>query len=251
MTIDRPTQTMIPALKSLWHQAFGDSQVFIDHFFSKGFSADRCRCVRVDDTVAAALYWFDCQWQKKKLAYLYAVATDKAFQKRGLCRALMTDTHRHLEKLGYSGCVLVPGSEDLFAFYEKLGYNTFCSVQQVCLTPEAPVPIRQLDGREYARLRLAYLPENAVIQQGDTFAFLETFARFYQADTCIFCVSPDRDTANFQEFLGDAACLPGIIGALNAKKGIVRLPGTQTPFAMYHPLTNNPATPGYFSIPLD
>ena len=251
MIIDRPTKETIPVLKRLWLQAFGDSQAFMDSFFSKAFSFDCCRCLWVEDTLAAALYWFDCQWKGKKLAYLYAVATDKAFQSRGLCRALMADTHSHLENLGYHGCVLVPASEKLFAFYEKLGYRTFCSVEKICLAPEAPVAIRQLNWVEYSRLRPAYLPQDTVVQGGDTFAFLETFARFYQGDDCIFCVSLDEEIAYFQEFLGDTACLPGITGALKAKKGFARIPGDNTPFAMYHSLTNDSAVPGYFGIPLD
>ena len=251
MIIDSPTRETIPALKNLWQQAFEDPQPFIDNFFSQGFSCQRCRCVWVDDTLAAALYWFDCQWQNKKLAYLYAVATDRAFQRRGLCRALMADTHAHLKRLGYAGCVLVPASETLFGFYEKLDYRTFCFVNKVRVAPESPVAIRQLDRKEYARLRPAYLPENAVVQNGDTLAFLEVYASFYQTDNSIFCVSLDERTAYFQEFLGNDTCLPGIIGALGAEKGLTRLPGTQTPFAMYHSLTNDPATPGYFGIPLD
>ncbi len=251
MIIDRPTRETIPALKALWLQAFDDPRVFIDSFFSKGFSYRRCRCVWVDDTLAAALYWFDCQWQDKKLAYLYAVATDRAFRKRGMCRALIADTHNHLESLGYTGCVLVPGSQELFAFYEKLDYRTFCFVKKVCPTPDTPVVARPLDREEYAWLRLAYLPENSVVQDGDTLAFLQTFAQFYQGDNCIFCVSLDGDVAYFQEFLGDTACLPGIIGALKAKKGFVRLPGDDIPFAMYHSLTEDTATPTWFGIPLD
>ena len=71
---------------ALWQQAFGDSRVFIDGFFRTGYSPDRCRFLERDGRLAAILYWFDCQWAGKKVAYIYSVATDKDFRGQGLCR---------------------------------------------------------------------------------------------------------------------------------------------------------------------
>ena len=102
MTIKQPAVDHIPALRLLWKEAFGDSDAFLDGFFRTGFDAARCRCT---EDVAAALYWFDCTWKGKKLAYVYAVATAEASRCRGLCRMLMEDTHRHLETLGYAGAI--------------------------------------------------------------------------------------------------------------------------------------------------
>ena len=87
----------------------------------------------MEGEIAAALYWFDCdlphwasptEFSVRKLAYLYAVATAKAHQGQGLCRALMENTHEHLRQLGYDGCILSPQSEGLFTMYGKLGYTT-------------------------------------------------------------------------------------------------------------------------------
>ena len=89
MTIDQPSDTQ--ALRRLWKQAFGDSDAFLDSFFSVGYSCDRCRQLSLDSQLAAALYWFDCSFSGKPVAYVYAVATDAAFQGQGLCRALMAE----------------------------------------------------------------------------------------------------------------------------------------------------------------
>ena len=80
MIIDYPAENAIPQLRGLWKEAFGDEDAFLDAFFATGFSPDRCRCVTVDGQLAAALYWFDCSWEEKPLAYLYAVATGKAYR---------------------------------------------------------------------------------------------------------------------------------------------------------------------------
>ena len=123
MNIDQPQTRDLPGLRQLWQEAFGDGDAFLDAFFQTGFAPSRCRCLYFSGDLAAALYWFDCTWENKKVAYLYAVATKKAYRGRGLCTALMEDTHRHLQDLGYHGAALVPGNEKLFTLYEKMGYH--------------------------------------------------------------------------------------------------------------------------------
>ena len=114
MTIDMPRPGQIAGLRELWKEAFGDSDAFLDGFFATGFSPTRCRVLDWNGRCAAALYWFDCSIEGKKLAYIYAVATLEDFRGKGFCRQLMEKTHRDLQASGYAGCVLVPGSRALF-----------------------------------------------------------------------------------------------------------------------------------------
>ena len=123
MTINAPAPEQIPQLRRLWQQAFGDTDEFLEDFFCVAFSEERCATTEEDGKIAAMLYWFDCAWEGKKVAYIYAVATDEAYRNRGLCRALMESTHEKLQSLGYAGAVLVPGSLSLFSLYKKLGYT--------------------------------------------------------------------------------------------------------------------------------
>ncbi len=242
----------IPALKQLWKQAFGDPEAFIDGFFHTGFRPDRCQCIYREDQLAAALYWFDCLWQGKKLAYVYAVATGEAFRGQGICRKLMADTHAHLKKHGYAGAVLVPGSTALFSMYEKMGYRGFCPMEKkTVLAAGETVQLRPVNPDAYGQLRQAYLPEDAVVHQGEILRFAAGFADFYTDGECLFCGTGEEGSFYFQEFLGDREKIPGILKALGVKKGTVRLPGGQTPFAMYYKLTDEPGMPAYFGIPLD
>ena len=133
MKIDYPAEEQLPQLKELWKEAFGDSDGFISGFFDNAFAADRCRCVTEQDRLAAALYWFDCRYQDRPLAYVYAVATAKAFRGQGICRALMENTAKHLQNLGYAGVLLVP-ARGLFEMYGKMGYETCCSVSEISCT---------------------------------------------------------------------------------------------------------------------
>ena len=125
MRIDYPLESQIGDLRSLWKEAFGDTDQFLNSFHDTAFSPDRCRCITIDEQVAAALYWFDCRFDDRPLAYIYAVATAKAFRKQGLCRMLMDNTRQLLSELGYSGIVLVPEMH-LIPMYESMGYRV-CS----------------------------------------------------------------------------------------------------------------------------
>lgn len=240
---------MITELKRLWKQAFGDPDTFIDLFFRHGYSPERCAYLSSEGRVTAALYWFDCSLAEKKWAYLYAIATDEAYRNQGLCRRLMTQTHEHLRRSGYAGTILVPGSKELFSFYEKLGYRTCCHVAETVCAAGVPAQLRSVEQAEYAALRKALLPEGGVVQEGETLDFLSSYSRFYAGDGFVLAASMDGKTAIVHELLG-CADGPGITAALGAEAARIRSPGSGRPFAMYYPLTDAPA-PSYFGLALD
>lgn len=251
MIIDSPKIYHIPALRSVWKQAFGDDDPFLDKFFSLGFSPDCCRCVFEEDRPVSVLYWFDVTWEDKRLAYLYAVATDKAYQGQGLCRRLMSDTHSHLLTLGYRGVVLVPGSESLFAFYSKMSYLPCSPVRRFSCEAGESVPMQKISGGEYARLRKNYLPDGSILQEGALLAFLGSFSDFYAGENFLLCGTGDGGVFHAQEFLGDSSTAPGILSALGLKSGDFRTPGHGDPLAMFYPLSSGKKLPTYLGIPLD
>lgn len=251
MTINAPRREDLPALRRIWQEAFGDDDTFLDRFFTTGYSPRRCRALYLQDRPAAVLYWFDCFLGEAKFAYLYAVATDEAFRGRGLCRALIADTHRHLQDAGYRGAALVPGEVSLFSFYEKLGYRPFCPMTRVTVSAgETPVRLNALTAEAFSQQRQTFLIPGALVQTGDTVAFLSSFSRFYSCGQALMCVSKEGDTAHFQEYLGDPAQLPGVIAALGVSAASVCLPGKDNR-AMYYPFSPDCPAPTYLGIALD
>lgn len=250
MNIDYPSPEQLDGLKQLWQEAFGDDDAFLEHFYTYGFAPDRCRCLSVDGQIAAALYWFDCSYQGKPLAYLYGVATAKNHRGKGLCRILTENTHNHLKYLGYAGEILVPAEGNLFQMYEKMGYSLCASVSEfTCQAGETPVALRQVDAEEYCRLRRKIMPENGVLQEGDNLNFLQTLADFYAGEDFLATVYRGEPCI-VPELLGNAGAAPGILAALHKSKGRFRTPGDQRPFAMYHALSDLPA-PDYFGLAFD
>ena len=248
MNIDFPKVSQYPALKSLWAEAFGDEEPFIDLFFTTGFSPKRCRCVTENGQLAAALYWFDCEAYGGRLAYLYAVATAKAHQGKGICRALIENTHALLKEQGYRGAILVPSEPGLFGMYAKMGYRTINCMKTFSCTPAGICDIRPAAPEEYTAARNALLPPGGVRQELGL-SYLAGYAELYTGTGFALAGVRKADSFIAMELLGDKNAAPAILGALGLSKGTFRIPGSN-PFAMYHPLTAAPA-PTYFGLAFD
>ena len=54
-------------MRSLWQEAFGDEDDYLDIFYSTAFSPDRCLCLSKEGKMQAALYWFDCELRGEKI----------------------------------------------------------------------------------------------------------------------------------------------------------------------------------------
>ena len=251
MIIKQPGVEEISQLRQLWKEAFGDTDAFLDIFFSAAFAPERCRCVLADGTVAAALYWFSCQSDGQPLAYLYAVATSQKFRGQGLCRQLMADTHTHLESLGYAGAILVPGDPGLREMYHAMGYRDMTANKKFsCLAGEA-VHLDEIGAEQYAALRRELLHANSVVQEGENLRFLEGIARFYRGEECLLCAVKDGDKLTVPEILGNAAAAPGIVAALGCEHGTFTAPGEDEPFAMGIAFSPDFQKPRYFAFAFD
>lgn len=218
-------------LKLLWKKAFGDEDSFIDTFFASGYASECCRVGMQNGRPAGMLFWFDCQLEGKKLAYIYGVATDPDVQGQGVATGLMENTHSLLRSRGYCGAVLVPGSEQLFRFYEKRGYRVVSFVTEGQVTACGSTEMSAIDAETYMYLREEMSDRSCIRQIGRNQLFLAELADCYRGDGFLAAMSkhePDR----CMEYLGDAARLPGVAGGLNLETMSYRMPGQGRPFAM-------------------
>lgn len=247
-----PHSDLIPGLRALWKEAFGDTDAFLDLFFSTAYAPTRCRCILSEDRPVAALYWLDLWPDGKKFAYIYAVATAKKSRGQGLCRVLMEATAGDLKATGYSGALLVPQDEGLRVMYGRMGYLPAGSIDEFfCAAAEAPAPLEKITSEEYAALRPALLPPNSPAPDSTGFAFLGALTRFYRGDGFLAIVSRETEHLRILEFLGDRAQLPGLIAALGTTEATIRTPGTGSAFAMYRPLVSDCPKPEYYPFAFD
>ncbi len=250
MNIEMPGK--IQPLRQLWKEAFGDSDSFLDAFFSTAFAPQRCRWAVEGEKLLGALYWFDVWVQGQKYAYLYAVATAADSRGKGVCHGLMGQTHSQLQALGYSGCILVPGSEALFRFYGGMGYSLCSTVTEAEYTSGTePVAVKELSAVQYGALRRQLLPVGGVLQEEENLQFLQTQCRLYGAADFLLACSVEDGRLTAAEYLGDSGYCPGILRSLGCTEGTFRMPGEDRPFAMYLPFEKTGAKPSYFGLAFD
>lgn len=205
MIINHPETKNIPGLTALWMQAFGDTEAFIEKFFSSGYSSHRCMVALEETTVVAALYWFDCIWEEKKIAYLYAIATDENHRGKGICNALMKHTHKHLQEQGYAGALLMPAEESLESFYGKMGYGRI-TPPAFSDTPQHKTALWEaITPEEYLTLRQQYLPKGGVQHTLPALRYLSHFAKFYRFPGGICCGDPALPMEYLPGYPGDPA----------------------------------------------
>ncbi len=244
----------VPALRELWQEAFGDSHAFLDTFFSVAWSARRCRVAVEKGQVVGALYWFPCSCRGQSLAYVYAVATRKESQGKGIATALMEDLNTHLESTNTAGIILVPGSKELVRFYAKRGYKP-CSPQgRIKAKAAGPrVQLKAVSPRRYGEVRKELLPSGGVVQEGVNLDFLATQVRLYEGKNLLLAAVAQEDGS----ILGlELLCkdpvkqIPGILKALKGEEGVFRVPYEGgRPFALFRPLrTWEGEVPGYFAF---
>lgn len=249
MTIEKPRGT--GSLRQLWQEAFGDTDAFLDAFFETAYSPERCLCAMEGDTLLGALYWLDVELRGQKWAYVYAVATALHSRGKGVCHALMAAAHEKLNKGGYAGTILVPGTPEIGGLYQSMGYSFFGGIrEESCKAAPSPVPVKEVDGTAYAALRSALLPAGGVVQEGENLAFLCTQARLYAGDGFVMAAKKAKSALEALEFLGDPALCAGVLTSLSCDRGEFRMPG-EMPFAMYRPLSEEAQIPAYFGFAFD
>lgn len=245
MIIKHPAPHHKESLISLWIEAFHESRESAETFFASAFSPARSMVCLEEDAVVAGLYWFDCLWGEKKVAYLYAVATKKSHRGKGICSKLMQKTHETLKERNYHGAILVPAEDSLFAFYARMGYTPCCpgaiprsKIICHCEHSEESVPNSQLYTlnsqlnltpipiEEYLQFQKNLLPKDAVLHTSIAYNYLKHFGEFYKTENGILC----KIEEDIQERL------PHIPEGEMA--------------SMYLPLTEDRTLPTYFAHPL-
>ena len=231
------------ALRTLWTECFGNEEGWIDTFFGTAFDPAHVCGLNRQGGLAAALCWMDAFCEGRKLAYLYAIATAPAFRRQGLCRELMKLTHEKLSERGYAGAILVPADAGLRQMYGNMGYVNFGGIREITVWAGTSCSIWQLSPEEYTAARRGYLPRGGVVQENGAIVYLAAGAKLYAGADFLLAMSGDFGV----ELLGNTDAGPGILSALGLQAGTFRTPGDR-PFAMYHSLTGERWTPGYFGL---
>ena len=252
MTIETPKISHVPALRALFTEAFHDDDGFIDGFFSIAYSPERTRILIENDEIKAALYWFDCRLSDERIAYIFGVSTAKPERGRGLCTALMTDTHEHLRSLGYSGAILVPAEDSLYDFYERLGYRCISGIDEIEVTAsKKPADIDEISPEEYYAIREELLPKGGISESIELIRLLASDTKLYTGTDFLLAARKIGGRLVAIELLGNREMAPDITAALGCDRGSFRAIGNARRFSMIKSFKEDLAEPTYFGIALD
>ncbi len=117
----------IAELKGLWKEVFGDSDEYLDIFFSRIYKENNTLVRCIDGKPAAALYMIPYEiyinGKHYMLQYLYALATKAEYRRKGIMTELIHQAHKIGKNRGYISSILIPACQELYAYYQQLGYN--------------------------------------------------------------------------------------------------------------------------------
>ncbi len=108
---------------SLWHEAFGDSDEYINFFLD---THEACICLTQEENgeLCSMLFLIDGELCGKSAYYLFAAATFKKHRGKGCMVRLLEKAKSYAARNAKAFIVLVPAEEWLFDYYSRFGYKT-------------------------------------------------------------------------------------------------------------------------------
>lgn len=115
-------------LFSLWKEAFGDEDGYIELFFETVYKENITVFAEFDcGKAVSALYLMRSYIKSESRVldgyYLYAAATLKAYRGKGLMGKLINEAKAYVSDKGKDFISLVPGEESLCAYYNRFGFE--------------------------------------------------------------------------------------------------------------------------------
>lgn len=191
--------------------------------FVSSFFGD-CYFVQRDGKIISQLFVIDAELNGESVGYIYAAASDKAYQKQGLMGSLIEKV-----KQIYPRLALRPANERLYSYYEKFGFKTaFYSDVINGIKTENTLKIRKItDLAEFLQVRNSLLPTNSLNLCDKALDFVLEQYEVYAADNCLAVCYKDGDTLNIREllYIGEYdGFINSLLKAENCKKLVAFMP---------------------------
>lgn len=125
----------IPALKVLFKACFGDTDEFLDLFFSEYFQRTTGMVAIRDKRIVAMLFLCPAKIKtsgiKSTIYYVYACATLSEYRNQGIMNQLLQVGYAYARQQKAWGLILVPASSGLAEYYSRLGFIPFSHARVV------------------------------------------------------------------------------------------------------------------------
>ena len=110
-------------MRRLWHEIFGDEITEIDSFLIR--HSDAIPFIHKENSeVASMLFVVPLQMWDKRVAYIYAVATQPEYRGRGIASKLLNEALQFIDKSDeFDLAALIPSSTESKRLYERVGFE--------------------------------------------------------------------------------------------------------------------------------
>lgn len=152
------------ALKRLFLNCFDDTLGFVNMFFDAYFSEKTVLVAKQNGTASGLLFMLPCQTDNAPCFYIYGFCVEQSRRGQGIGKALLLFADERAKKQG-GRIILHPESEELFAFYEKLGLQPAAFIKEAYIFPsEESAVLYPISATEYKERRdFAFKHENPVL----------------------------------------------------------------------------------------
>lgn len=115
--------------RELWKTCFNDSEEFMDIYFDEKYSDAVNHTLRPDGRVVAAMqllpYRMTFYNNILHAGYVSGLCVHPDYRRRGLASQLLREAHRKLYKQGGALSFLIPGSDELRHYYERMQHGAY------------------------------------------------------------------------------------------------------------------------------
>ncbi len=267
---------MLPALKAMWKEAFGDEDGYIDLYFSHRYAPENTLVWTENGSPIAMMAMLPCRLcaNAGELAarYIYGVATFVRHRGKGISTRLLEYAADIARQRG-EALFLVPSGKGLYGFYQERGYRPFFYLDErtlPCTGEEtAQGSLQPLLPAEYAALRDRRLGAPGFVRWGqDAVAYVlreneylggRAAALTYHGERHAALLLKQNKTLLVRETTLPAEELLPAFGAYAKELGCEELrarlpapdPAKAIPFGMLHRDVQIPEPFGYLNLALD
>jgi predicted GNAT family N-acyltransferase len=125
LTRNHLSMTEVNDLKALYHEAFNDSEGYLNYFFSQKYRADNVIFIKDHNEIVSALHLVKkqliCQDMSYELPFVVAAATRQSHRNHGLMKKIISQSFKELYNRKIALCALSPFDD---AFYRPFGHES-------------------------------------------------------------------------------------------------------------------------------
>lgn len=180
-------KTTLGEVRQMWKTCFGDTDEYIDLYFTQKYKDENTLIYIVDDIPVASLqmlpYTITFYGKEISFYYLMGLCTLPEYRERGYMAELINKSHEVMKDRDIPLSILVPAEDWLFGFYKKFGY------EQVFEKSSQPIPSLKLLLEKYPDIEDAYSFFKSQYESMDfcvqkNFIDFETIVEEYKMDGC-------------------------------------------------------------------